>query len=222
PLSIMTRQRAPCHDDRDSDRFRRVTIGSATLNPTPTAPERALRLGDFATVAEALDYAAGFSTGINFHSLRGELVEVLPYPVLAEEARALAARMLAAGLAPGDRVAMAAESDGDFVRAFFACQYAGLTPAPLPLPAPFGGKEAYVDHVRRMLASAGARAALAPEALAEWFAEAGDGLGLIAPRTLAELPDASGGSLVRPEADGLCYLQFSSGSTRFPLGVAVT
>jgi fatty-acyl-CoA synthase len=192
------------------------------LNPTPTAPERALRLGDFDTVVEALDYAAGMPTGFNFHSLRGELAEVLPYPLMIEQARALASRLLAAGLMPGDRVALAAESDGDFVRTFFACQYAGLTPAPLPLPAPFGGKDAYVAHVRRMLVSAGARAALAPEALAEWFAEAGEGLGLIEAHTLAQLPDAGAGTLPTPDPDGLCYLQFSSGSTRFPLGVAVT
>ncbi|HZZ34130.1 MAG TPA: fatty acyl-AMP ligase, partial [Caulobacteraceae bacterium] len=190
--------------------------------PTPTAPERKIRIGDFPTVAAALDHAAGPSTGINFHSVRGELTEVLPYPLLQTQARALAGRMLAAGLAPGDRVALAAESDGDFVRAFFACQYAGLAPAPLPLPAPFGGKEAYVAHVRRMLISSGARAALAPPALAEWFAEAGEGLGLIAARSLEELPADRASDLPTPDEAGLCYLQFSSGSTRFPLGVAVT
>jgi len=192
------------------------------LTPTPTAPERRFRGADFTTVAEALDHAASQPTGINVHSLRGELVEVLPYALLREQAIALAGRLLAAGLHPGDRVALAADSDGDFLRAFFACQYAGLAPAPLPLPAPFGGKEAYVAHVRRMLISAGARAALAPPALTEWFAEAGEGLGLIEARTLSELPDSGTADLPGPDADGLCYLQFSSGSTRFPLGIAVT
>ena len=75
----------------------------------------------------------------------------------------------AAGLAPGDRVALAAESDGDFLRAFFACQYAGLAPAPTPLPAPFAGKEVFVAHIRRLLIAAGARAAFCPPALAVWL-----------------------------------------------------
>ncbi|MGH6992726.1 MAG: AMP-binding protein, partial [Caulobacteraceae bacterium] len=148
------------------------------LEPTPTAPERSTRPADFASIAEALDFAAVQPTGINLYSLRGELVEVLPYARLKEDSAALAALFLSRGLEPGDRVALAAESDGGFLRAFFACQYAGLVPAPVPLPAPFGGKEAYVAHLGRMLASSSARAALAPAALAEWFADAAEGLQL--------------------------------------------
>ncbi|MEO8813273.1 MAG: fatty acyl-AMP ligase [Caulobacteraceae bacterium] len=192
------------------------------MTPTPTAPDRSIRLADFVTIAQALDFAARQPTGINIHSLRGELVEVLPYAALREQARRLAHGLLARGLTPGDRVALAADSDGDFLRAFFACQYAGLVPAPLPLPAPFGGKEAYVDHVRRMLISAGARAAFAPPALADWFAQSAEGLDFAFAGSIADLPHAHAGALPDPDPAGLCYVQFSSGSTRFPLGVAVT
>ncbi|HEX2550193.1 MAG TPA: hypothetical protein VHK64_01245, partial [Nocardioidaceae bacterium] len=38
------------------------------------------------------------------------------------------------GLAEGDRVALIAETDANFLRAFFACQYAGLVSVPMPLP----------------------------------------------------------------------------------------
>ena len=192
------------------------------MTPTPTAPDRRTRPGDFATISAALDYAAEQTTGINVHSVRGELVEVLAYSDLATQARGLARRLLGLGLKPGDRVAMAAESDGDFLRAFFACQYAGLVPAPVPLPAPFGGKDAYVAHIRRMLVSAGARVAFAPAALSAWFVEAAEGLDLALTGTLADLPAAGDRVLPTPDPDGLCYLQFSSGSTRFPLGIAVT
>lgn len=193
--------------------------------PTPTAPSRTLRPGDFSSLVEALDHAADQPTGINVHDPRGELTEVLSYGALREGAVALAGRLLAAGLAPGDRVALAAESDGDFLRAFFACQYAGLVPAPTPLPAPLGGKEIYVAHIRRLLISAGARAAFCPPALSEWFAEAAEGQPIIASGPLSQLakPSATGERLPAPGGPGsLCYLQFSSGSTRFPLGVAVT
>ncbi|HEY2051933.1 MAG TPA: fatty acyl-AMP ligase [Caulobacteraceae bacterium] len=192
------------------------------MQPTPTAPGRTLRPADVATLAEALDVAAQSPTGINVHSLRGDLVEVLTYAALRDQAHALAGRLLAAGLEPGDRVLIAAESDGDFLRAFFACQYAGLVPAPAPLPAPLGGRAPYVEHVRRMLVSSGARAALAPPAIGEWFAEAAEGLELVASGDLSALPDAGPDRLPAPDPDGLCYLQFSSGSTRFPTGVAVT
>jgi fatty-acyl-CoA synthase len=193
------------------------------MTPTPTAPDRSFRPADFATITEALDFAATGDTGVNIHSLRGELVEVLPYRTLREQALALAPRLLGAGLEPGDRVAVVAESDGDFIRTFFACQYAGLIPAPLPLPAPFGGRQGYIEHIRRMLQSAGARAALAPEALAEWMREAAEGLDLVFSGAIGDLKAAPAArELPGADPEGLCYLQFSSGSTRFPLGVAVT
>lgn len=192
------------------------------MTPTPTASDRDVRPGDFTTISEALDFAARQTTGVNLYSLRGELTEVLSYADLAAQARGLAGRLLALGLSPGDRVALAAESDGDFLRAFFACQYAGLVPAPVPLPAPFGGKDGYIAHLRRLLVSAGARAAFAPGALSDWFVEAAEGLALVSTGSLANLPHARHDALPAPDADGLCYLQFSSGSTRFPLGVAVT
>ncbi len=222
-LTIMTRSGGSCHHGGIRGLLcTRLGLTTPALTPTPTAPERPTRPGDFATIAEALDFAALQPTGVNIHSLRGELDEVLPYAELRREARALAARLLAAGLSPGERVALAAVSDGDFLRAFFACQYAGLVPAPLPLPAPFGGKEIYVAHVRRMLISAGAKAALAPAALAPWFSEASEGLDLAYSGSSQDLPQKCSADLPRPDAGGLCYVQFSSGSTRFPLGVAVT
>ena len=176
----------------------------------------------FPTIAQSLDYAGDMPTGINVYSLRGELAEVLTYGRLRDEARAMAGRLLGAGLEPGDRVALAAESDADFLKAFFACQYAGLVPAPLPLPSLLGGKEPYLAHVRRMLQASGAKAAFAPQSLADWYVEASDGLGLAYAGGYAALPDAAESQLPTPHPDGLCYLQFSSGSTRFPLGVAVT
>ena len=48
------------------------------MTPTPTAPDRPLRAADFATITEALDYAATCETGVNIYSPRGELAEVLP------------------------------------------------------------------------------------------------------------------------------------------------
>src|SRR3546814_18445443 len=76
---------------------------------------------------------------------------------------------------------------------FFGCQYAGLVPAPMPLPLAFGGRAAYLRHIRRMIETAGAAAAFAPAALASWLAAATEGIapawyGTVA--DLATLPDA--------------------------------
>jgi fatty-acyl-CoA synthase len=197
----------------------------SSIQPTPTRhPGHATCYADFGTIAGALDYAARGTTGFNFYSGKGELVEVLPYATLRDQAFGLARRMLGAGLQPGDRVGLVAESDGDFARAFFACQYAGLVPAPLPLPAAFGGREGYIAHLRRMVESAEAHALLGPAMLEGWIAEAAAGLNLQLAGTYRLLDDATETAEALPaqNPESLAYLQFSSGSTRFPLGVAVT
>ncbi|HEV2678435.1 MAG TPA: fatty acyl-AMP ligase [Aliidongia sp.] len=193
--------------------------------PTPSHhPGLTKRLADFDCIAEALDYAAQGPTGLNFYSGKGILIEALSYRLLREQAIDLARRMLGAGLEPGDRVGLIAESDGDFVRAFFACQYAGLVPAPMPLPAAFGGRDGYIAHLRRMIESAQVAAAFAPAVLEAWLGEAVSGIDLKITGTLAVLDDVVplAGDLPAQDTDGLSYLQFSSGSTRFPLGIAVT
>ena len=187
----------------------------------PTAAHRAVRYADFATLVEALDYAATGETGVGLYSLRGELVEGLTYRQLREDAQGIARRLLAAGLVPGDRVGLVAETDGDFVRAFFACQYAGLVPAPLPLPAPLGGREAYVAQVGRMLEAADAAALLGPAAIIAWTPEPPTASVRFV-GTLADLPEPGDAALPTIGPDDPCYLQFSSGSTRFPTGVLVT
>lgn len=189
---------------------------------TPTAPDRAIRLADFATLVEALDFAAQGETGLNLYGLRGELAEALPYHLLRTQAREIAGRLLAAGLKPGDRVGLIAETDADFVRAFFACQYAGLIPAPLPLPAPLSGRPVYIDQIRRMLQAAKAGALLGPASMDAWLKDIAEGQGLTFAGVLADLPASQGADLPAIIADGPCYLQFSSGSTRFPTGVLVT
>lgn len=192
--------------------------------PTPSDPGIPRRLADFPTLTDALDYAAQGEAGFNFYSGRGVLLEALPYRSLREQAQDLACRLLALGLTAGERVALVAENDGDFVRLFWACQYAALVPAPLPLPTAFTGRESYIGNLRRMITSAGASAAFAPGALLAWLQEATAGLDLRIVGTAADLRarEAATAPLPPPDPDGPSYLQFSSGSTRFPTGVAVS
>ena len=195
------------------------------LEPIPSFhPGLPFRAADFGTIAEALDYAANGVTGFNFYSGKGALGEALPYRTLRQDALALGRRLLGAGLEPGCRVGIVAESDGDFVRAFFACQYATLVPVPLPLPTAFGGKDGYVAHLRRMLERAQADALLGPAPLEGWLAEIAAGLDLKLVATLAALRQVTpaAGGLPAPDPEGIAYLQFSSGSTRFPSGIAVS
>ncbi|CAN5398665.1 fatty acyl-AMP ligase [soil metagenome] len=189
---------------------------------TPTSPTRTVRFADFPTLTAALDFAATGETGINLYSLRGELAEALPYLTLREQALALAPRLLATGAKPGESVGLIADTDADFVRAFFACQYAGLVPAPLPLPAPLGGREAYVEQMARMLASAHAKLLIGPSGMKDWVAEIAAKAPLDFAGVLADLPESKNDALPEVLPANTCYLQFSSGSTRFPTGVLVT
>ena len=194
-------------------------------DPTPSIhPGFARRDADFGTIAEALDYAACGPTGLNFYSGKGVLLECLPYRTLREQALALSRRMIGAGLRPGCRVGLIAESDGDFARAFFACQYAALVPVPLPLPTAFGGKEGFLAHLRRMIQIAKADALLGPTSIEAWLREAAAGLDLKIVSALASLSGVEPlrGELPSQDPQGIAYLQFSSGSTRFPSGIVVT
>ena len=196
---------------------------TAITTPCPTDRGIPFNPVHFRSLCEALDYAAEGATGVSFFSGRGDLVEVLPYRVLREEARVVAQQLLAAKLRAGDRVAILAHSDGDFLRVFAACQYAGLIPVPMPLPAAFGGRAGYLGQIGRMIAAVGASAAFGPADLRGWLAEATAGMGLRFTGTVADLaPLQESVPLPATAGDGIAYLQFSSGSTRFPMGVAVT
>lgn len=188
---------------------------------TPTASERTVRFADFPTLTQALDFAATGETGVNLYSLRGELVEAIPYAKLREDALVLARRLLATGAKVGDSVALLAETDADFVRAFFACQYAGLLPAPMALPTPLGGREAYIEQIKNLALSAKAKILIGPNGLKDWVAEIGERAGLEFAGVLADLPEDGGAALPTITPEDPCYLQFSSGSTRTPTGVLV-
>ena len=193
--------------------------------PTPTQrPEHPFRVDGFDTLVAGLDYAAGGVTGLNFFSPRGELETALSYRELRQQAVDLAPRLAGYNVERGDRVAIVAETSPDFVRMFFACQYAGLVPVPLPLCINIGGHDAYVERLRGMLVAAGARLAIAPADLVATLEEAAHSSDVAC---VATAQDVAGwpaiDTSVRPLGpDEPCYIQYSSGSTSFPRGVLVT
>ena len=204
---------------------RNLTIADDLAPPgaTATLDRHPRRIGDFETLGEALDYAAQGRRGLNFHDPRGLLDRAYPYSELRADALANAHRFVALGLKPGDRVALIAETVPEFAASFFGAVYAGLWPVPLPLPTSFGGSTAYVVQLAVQLQSSAPALFLYPADL-ESFAGAAAVEQGVAGRTWESLLDlpAADGPLPQPTGEDIAYLQYSSGSTRFPHGVAVT
>ncbi len=193
------------------------------MQPTPTEDGLERRLADFATLGDALDYAAQGVRGLNFHDPRGNLTRAYPFSEMRADALACAHRFIARGVKPGDRVALVAETGAEFAQIFFGIVYAGAWPVPLPLPTSFGGKESYIDQLRVQLQSCDPLMLLFPAELAEMASEASRREG-VEPLNFDDFLAAQAASVALPPAgtDDICYLQYSSGSTRFPHGVAVT
>ncbi len=190
--------------------------------PTPTASGIPLRSADFATLTEALDYAATGLTGANFYNGRGELAVALPYAELRSRARDLARRLQRFGR--GSRVALVAHTHVDFAVMFYACQYAAVVPVPLPAAMHLGGRAAFVRHLRQLLRDCDAAAAFAPAEFVEFLREASVGLELQAAGTMDDFMalEADDELPAPPAPHELAYLQYTSGSTRFPRGTMIT
>ncbi len=195
----------------------------SALSPTPNDCALPRIRADFATFADAIDYAARSEKGLNFHDMRGEIEFVYPYAALREDALTMARRLVAAGIGKDDRVALIAETGPDFAALFCACIYTGAWPVPLPLPTSFGGKESYIDQLAVQLESSDPKMLIYPPEIAEMAQAAADRQGCegIDWASFAER-DAPECDLPTAQPDDICYLQYSSGSTRFPTGVAVT
>lgn len=196
---------------------------AAALAPTPTDDGQPRRLADFATLGDALDYAAQGTRGLNFHDARGTLVRPYPYREMREDALAQARRLIAAGVAPEDRIALIAETGPEFAALFFGVIYAGAWPVPLPLPTSFGGSQHYIDQLSVQLESCDPKILFYPPELAGMASEAARLKGVEGIDWDAfTAREAAHVALPQADTGDIAYLQYSSGSTRFPHGVAIT
>ncbi|HRW29622.1 MAG TPA: AMP-binding protein, partial [Emcibacteraceae bacterium] len=199
------------------------------LEPTPTLdPGLPRKYAEFNTLLEALDYAAKGVRGLNFYSPRGELESSITYTQVRDRSMEIGRRLVHFGIEKNSRVALIAETNEDFVCYFLGCQYAGLLPVPLPLPTSFGGREGYTEQLHQQMKSCGATVAMSAAYMLPLLDEATNGLEMVfvgTPDTFeAQSSEKDIANVILPEVtpDDLAYLQYSSGSTRFPHGVAVT
>jgi len=190
-------------------------------HPTPTQRGKALRHADFETLCDALDYAATCNTGFNYFDGKANLKTVLPYTELRERAIDLAKRLVV--FADKDaRIGLAAVSTPEFAVMFMACQYAGLVPAPLPLPVTLGGRSSYERQLQRMADTGDFHALFCPSSMEPIMSSAlnDQAIPVMTFENVLNLPQ---GDDIRPFGkDDFCYIQYSSGSSSSPKGIIGT
>lgn len=190
---------------------------------TPTGHELPFVAADFSTLTEALDYAAQGETGANFYTGRGAIYAGIPYREFRTQAIELSRKLLGLGLVKGDRVALVAETNPEFIRFFHACLYAGLIPVALPASVKIGAHSVYVQQLQRLLKASDASIAIASEGYLPFLREAAEGLDMRMvdqPEAFHSLP-ATDTPLPRISPADIAYIQYTSGSTRFPRGVVI-
>ncbi|HMB32232.1 MAG TPA: fatty acyl-AMP ligase [Desulfohalobiaceae bacterium] len=198
-----------------NDGFMEATLTGSSLDQCKS---------DFSTLQEALDNAAKGNTGINFYE-RGYLNKSITYTDLQGQAMELANRLYNLELERGSLVAIIADTHPDFHRFFFACQYAGLIPVPLPFSLRLGSRKGNVQQLKKLLEQSGATLVMAPEHCLPLLDEVVDSNQILMAGSLdtfSQIPLPSQGSPQPLTPSEPAYLQYSSGSTRDPHGMIIS
>jgi fatty-acyl-CoA synthase len=173
------------------------------------------------TLPEALAAASHTDQGFVFIGDGGEVRR--SFAELRQQALGVAHALSAQGLRPGDLVALVIADAEPFLTALFGVSVAGLVPASLYPPATMSDLPRYVAQTAGILRTARARAVITTAALRPsfdaWLADCPD-LELVLSRDALDGPPVE--TAARITLDDLAFVQFTSGSTSAPKGVALT
>jgi fatty-acyl-CoA synthase len=173
------------------------------------------------TLPDALAQGARADAGYCFVTGEGERWR--SYDELQQAARHMAGALLAAGLRRGDLVGLVLPDAEQFLTALFGASIAGLTPASIYPPSTTSDLPRYLDQTAAILRASGARAVVTSRTLMPSFEEVRRLCPDLSILLSADGVDAAIGEPERrPALDDIAFVQFTSGSTSSPKGVALT
>ncbi|AEG91562.1 fatty acyl-AMP ligase [Ramlibacter tataouinensis] len=190
-----------------------------TLVAPPTS-----RTGEATILEVLLRHAASTPDRVAFRFLAGGDVESdsVTFGQLADQTRALALS-LHASEEMGACVLLLLDSGLAFIKAMFACMYAGLVPVAVDLPRP----NRPTDRLEAIVRHSGCRALITSKAdlpRVEKLIVAVPALAALECHLVdtATAGPIAGTALPRPAAGHAAFIQYTSGSTSTPRGVVVT
>ncbi|MBN2026544.1 MAG: fatty acyl-AMP ligase [Actinobacteria bacterium] len=155
--------------------------------------------------------------GLNILLEEGEKIYTPSELKAAAERAALA--LLKAGVSPGDRVGIMAQTTPSTVVSFLGCWAAGAVAVPLPLPMRAVDPRSFMEQSRMRLEKVEAKLLTLPGSLIPMVGEMGEGMRLLASEEL----DRAGDLPPTPSRPGdTALVQFTSGSTSEPRGVMLS
>jgi fatty-acyl-CoA synthase len=173
------------------------------------------------TLPQALAEAARAGTGYSFVTPAGDTLR--PYAEVEQQALRVARSLAEAGLGRGDLVAIILADAEQFLTALFGASIAGVIPASIYPPSTTSELPRYFELTSRTLQAAGARALVTSPTLAPEFEAARARIPSLSIVLTYESLDAP--ALApdrRPSIDDIAFVQFTSGATAAPKGVALT
>jgi fatty-acyl-CoA synthase len=173
------------------------------------------------TLPEALARAAQSDTGLTFVNAGVETRR--SYADLRLQSLSIARSLRAAGLRRGDLVALVLPDAAQFLTALFGASVAGVIPASLHYPAMTSDLPRYMDLTAGILRASDARAVITTPALTPNFDQARTSCPRLELVLAHDSLDAAPGELgCTPSPGDIALVQFTSGSTSAPKGVALT